>query len=155
MDLKVGDKAPEFTLPDQENTEQSLLDYRGQWVLLYFYPKDDTPGCTLEAQLMTKNKEAFADKNAVILGVSADSVKSHKHFADKHGINFPILADEAKKVIENYGVWQAKKLFGKSFEGIQRMSYLIDPEGIIRVIYPSVKPPKHSKEVLEDLKQQS
>jgi peroxiredoxin Q/BCP len=152
MKLKVGDKAPAFSLQDQNNKRQKLSGYKSRWVMLYFYPKDDTQVCTIEAQVMTANRKAFAALNAEILGVSADTVESHKKFAEKHGINFPILADTDKKVINAYGVWQQKSMFGNKFMGIKRMSYLIDPKGEIVTIYESVRARNHAQQVLKDLR---
>lgn len=155
MKLIVGSKAPQFSLPDQNGKIQKLSDYKGKWVLLYFYPKDDTQVCTIEAQVMTANKKAFAALHAEILGVSADTVESHMKFAEKHGINFPILADVDKKVINVYGVWQQKSMFGNKFMGIKRMSYLIDPKGKIATIYESVRARKHAHQVIKELKEKT
>lgn len=147
-----GKKAPDFSLPDQNGDDRSLSDYLGSWVLLYFYPKDDTPGCTKEACAIRDNLPAFDDIRAEVLGISADSEKSHKKFAEKYGLNFTLLSDEGMKVIKRYGVWGRKKMMGKEFDGINRTSFLIDPEGNIAKVYEKVKPETHAQEVLEDLK---
>ncbi len=152
MNLKVGNKAPQFSLADQDNKTHSLKDYTGQWVLLYFYPKDDTPGCTKEACSFRDNLPKFKKLKAVVFGVSADSVSKHKKFADKYKLPFTLLADEDKKMINAYGVWQMKKFMGREYMGIARTSFLIDPEGKIAKIYEGVKPEAHPEEVLSDLK---
>jgi len=152
MKLKIGDKAPDFTLLDQNEKSHKLSDYQGQWVLLYFYPKDNTPGCSLEAFSVRDNYSAFTQFNAVVLGVSKDSSASHKEFDDKYGLGFTLLADEDKKLNKMYGVWGKKKMFGKEFEGTLRTSFLIDPNGKIAKIYEKVKPAKHGLEVLGDLR---
>lgn len=151
MSLKVGSKAPEFSLPDQNNKQHSLSDYQGQWVLLYFYPKDDTPGCTKEACALRDNLPRFKKIKAVVLGVSVDSVKSHAKFAEKYGLPFTLLADEGRSVVKKYGVWQKKKFMGREFWGTMRTSFLIDPKGKIAKIYKNVKPDVHAVEVLKDL----
>ena len=138
-------KAPDFTLPDQTGKEHSLSDYTGRWVLLYFYPKDDTPGCTKEACGIRDNFAAFKRKGIVVLGVSTDSVKSHGKFV----LPFTLLADEDKKVVELYGVWGKKKFMGREYLGTLRNSYLIGPDGKIQKIYEGVKPEEHAAEVLE------
>jgi peroxiredoxin Q/BCP len=151
--LKVGDRAPDFTLPDQDGMEHSLIDYRGQWVLLYFYPKDMTPGCTTEACSIRDSRAAFKQQKLVVLGVSADSVKRHKKFADKHELPFTLLSDEGKIMLRSYGVWGKKKFMGHEFEGVMRQSFLIDPDGKISRIYESVKPAQHAQEVLMEHKE--
>ena len=150
--LKVGMKAPEFNLPDQEGKMHSLKDLKGKFVLLYFYPKDDTPGCTKEACTIRDNYSAFKKMDLVVLGVSADSPKSHAKFADKYKLPFPLLADEKKEVIEAYGVWAKKKFMGREYMGILRNSFLIGPDGKIAKIYEGVKPAEHAEEVLTDTK---
>lgn len=144
--------APDFNLSDQENKKHQLKDYRGKWLLLYFYPKDNTPGCTTEACTIRDSWSSFAQLNAVVLGVSADSVSSHEKFANKFTLPFPILADENKEVIKEYGVLVEKTMFGKKFMGIKRSSFLIDPNGKIAKIYKTVKPAEHAAKVLEDIK---
>ena len=150
--IKENGNAPDFSLPDQEGKTHSLSDYRGRFVLLYFYPKDMTPGCTKESCAIRDVFPKFRAVEAQIFGISADSVASHKKFAQFYTLPFPLLADTEKKVIEKYGVWGKKKLYGRTYMGIKRMSFLIDPEGRVRKIYEKVKPDIHAEEVLADLK---
>ena len=124
MNLKIGEAAPDFKLNDQQNKEHSLSAYLGRYVLLYFYPKDDTPGCTKEACEMRDNFNAFKKLDTVILGVSVDSVNSHDKFSKKYDLPFPLLADENKEVVKMYGVWGKKKFMGREYEGIKRTSFL-------------------------------
>ncbi len=149
--ITTGELAPNFTLRDQNNVEHSLTNYRGQWVLLYFYPKDDTPGCTKEACVLRDALPRFEGLHALVFGISKDTVESHKKFADKYGLPFPLLADETREVIDSYGVWQEKNMYGKKIMGVVRSSFLIDPEGVVRKVYEKVKPETHADEVLEDL----
>jgi len=151
MTLKINDFAPDFVLPDQEGKNHRLADYKGKWVLLYFYPKDNTPGCTTEACTLRDAFEELGKKNAVVLGMSADSPKSHKGFMEKHKLPFTLLSDETKGVLKTYGVWAKKKFLGREYMGILRNSFLINPEGRIVKIYEGVKPAKHAEEVLVDL----
>jgi thioredoxin-dependent peroxiredoxin len=144
-------KAKEFELSDQDGTIRKLSDYKGKWVLLYFYPKDDTPGCTIEACSLRDNFHQLEKLGVQILGVSKDTVKSHKKFADRYHLNFPILSDESKEVIKAYDAWGKKKFMGKEFEGILRKSFLIDDKGEIRKVYENVNPTKHAGEILNDL----
>ncbi|MDO8495743.1 MAG: thioredoxin-dependent thiol peroxidase [bacterium] len=150
--IKVGQLAPDFSLPDQNGKEHKLSDYRGKWVLLYFYPKDDTPGCTKEACAIRDNLPDFKKLKTVVLGVSADSVKKHAKFAEKYELSFTLLADEDKKVVKQYEVWDEKKFMGRTYFGILRTSFLIDPQGKIAKIYEKVKPEIHAEEVLQDLR---
>lgn len=147
----VGAKAPVFTAPDQEGREHSLEGYLGQWVLLYFYPKDDTPGCTTEACGLRDNFPDFKKMGVTVFGVSADSVKSHKKFAQKYTLPFTLLSDEDKKIVDAYGVWGKKKFMGREYMGILRTSFLIDPKGVIAKVYEDVKPAEHAQEVLKDM----
>ncbi|MEZ4103000.1 MAG: thioredoxin-dependent thiol peroxidase [Candidatus Paceibacterota bacterium] len=149
--LKIKNKAPDFKLLDQNGEEHSLSDYLGNFVLIYFYPKDDTPGCTKEACMLRDDFPNFKKIKAKVLGISADSVKSHKKFVEKYDLPFTILADEKREVMKKYDVLKEKSMFGKTFLGIKRMSYLIGKEGEILKIYEKVKPEIHAKEVLEDL----
>ena len=151
MTLEVGDSAPDFTLPDQKGVQHRLADYQGSWVLVYFYPKDDTPGCTKEACAIRDHFPAFGKLEAQVLGISVDSVASHEKFVTKYELPFTLLADEAKEVVELYGVWGKKKSFGKEYFGTKRMSYLIDSQGKIAKVYPKVKPEQHAEEVLADI----
>lgn len=149
--LKTNAQAPEFSLPDQDGKIHSLKDCRGKWVLLYFYPKDDTPGCTKEACAIRDNFPTFKKLDCVIFGVSGDTEKSHKKFADKYELPFTLLADTDKTLIKAYGVWGQKKFMGREYEGVLRTSFLIDPTGKIVQIYENVKPAVHAEEVLEDI----
>lgn len=145
--------APDFTLPDQNGDNHTLSDYRGKWVVVYFYPKDDTPGCTKQACSFRDGREELERNNLTVLGISGDSVSQHKKFADKHNLNFTILSDPDKKVIEAFGAYAPKKMFGKEFLGIHRNTYLIDPEGNIVKEYLNVKPEDHAIQILKDAKQ--
>jgi len=149
--LEVGMAAPDFTLPDQNEQQISLSSLKGKWVVLYFYPKDLTPGCTTEACNFQEALPDFSKIDAVILGVSKDSVKQHKKFADKYNLNFSLISDEDGTVCEDYGTWVKKSMYGKEYMGINRSTYLIDPEGKIAKVYPKVKPKEHHEEVLADL----
>ena len=152
MALKQGDKAPPFSLPDQDGKMHRLSDYKGKWVLLYFYPKDNTSGCTKEACAIRDEFPRFGDLDAVVLGVSKDSVESHKRFAKKHRLPFTLLSDATTEVQKGYGAWKKKKLAGREYMGTFRVSYLIDSGGKIAKIYEKVKPAEHAAEVLDDLK---
>lgn len=151
MDLKVGSIAPDFKLPDQNGHVHKLLDFRGKKVLLYFYPKDNTPGCTVEACQIRDNYQKFQKINAVVLGISADSVTSHQNFSDKYRLPFTLLSDVAKEVVKKYGVYKPKKFMGRQFLGIVRTSFLIGQDGRIEKIYENVKPAIHAQEVIADL----
>ncbi len=136
--LKVNDNAPEFCIPNQDEVEICLRDLIGKWIVLYFYPKDNTPGCTNEACDFTAQNEHFEDLNALILGVSPDSPKSHKKFIDNKNLEITLLSDEDKKVCEKYGVWQLKKFMGREFMGVVRTTFIIDPKGKIAEIFENV-----------------
>ncbi|UMY15752.1 peroxiredoxin [Methylobacterium organophilum] len=148
MSLKDGDQAPDFTLPGAGGETISLANLKGRKVVLYFYPKDDTSGCTLEAQGFNALTEAFEAAGAVVIGVSPDSVKSHDKFRVKYGLTFPLASDEAKSMLEAYGVWVEKSMYGRKYMGVERTTMLIDPEGRIARIWPKVKVPGHADEVL-------
>jgi len=153
MDLpKVGSTAPSFTLPDQDGKEHSLSDYKGKWVLIYFYPKDDTPGCTIEACTIRDQFKDFESIGAEVIGVSTDSVRSHKKFAEGYTLPFTLLADEHKEMVGEYGVFGEKKFMGRTYMGTSRTSFLIDPDGKVAKVYEKVKPLKHAAEVIADLK---
>ena len=149
---KVGAKAPSFSLLDQEGKKHSLSQYQGKWVLLYFYPKDDTSGCTKEACAIRDEFPAFKKLSCVVLGVSIDAVSSHSKFADKYDLPFTLLADEKKEVVKKYKVWQKKSMYGREYMGTLRTSFLINPKGMIAKVYEKVKPEIHADEVLADLK---
>lgn len=149
--IKVGQKAPGFTLPDQDGNMHSLSQYFGKKVLLYFYPKDDTPGCTTEACNFRDGYKEFQKMGLVILGVSKDTTKSHKKFAEKFSLPFPLLSDEEGVMIERYDSWGKKKFMGREYMGVFRNSFLIDEEGKIAKIYQSVKAVDHAEEVRIDL----
>lgn len=151
MTLKQGSKAPAFNLPDQDGKMHKLSDYKGKWVLLFFYPKDNTSGCTKEACAIRDEFPRFGKLDAVVFGVSKDSVVSHKKFAGKHGLPFTLLSDSEIEVQKKYGAWRNKKMAGREYMGTYRMSYLIDPGGKIAKVYEKVKPAEHAAEVLEDL----
>ena len=148
---KVGEKAPDFTLADDSGNKVKLADLKGKKVVLYFYPKDDTPGCTKEACAFRDGIAQIKKKGAVVLGVSADSVDSHKKFKEKFSLNFPLLADPERKAIEDYGTWKEKAMYGKKYMGIERTTFVIDPEGKISHIFPKVKVADHFDEVVEAL----
>ena len=144
-------KAPDFTLIDQDGKSHSLADYRGTWVVLYFYPKDDTPGCTTEACSFRDEYDYIKEQGSVVLGVSKDSVASHKKFAEKYDLHFPLLSDESLKTIEAYGAWGERSMYGRKFMGIIRSTYLIDPKGNIAKEYPKVTPKGHAVQIVKDL----
>ena len=151
MMLEVGTKAPDFTLPDQENRPVSLSDFLGKKVVLYFYPRDNTPGCTRQACAFARRHGEFQGKNAVVIGVSKDSVASHLKFAQKYELPFVLLSDPELQAIQAYGVWQEKKLYGKVSMGVVRTTYLINEEGIIEKVMPKVKPDTNADEILSYL----
>lgn len=148
----LNKSAPTFELPDQTGKVHSLSDYKGKWVILYFYPKDMTPGCTVEACSFRDNEARLTAAGAIVLGVSADSVKRHAKFAENESLNFPLLSDESKEVCKAYESYGKKKFMGRTYDGIMRNTFLIDPAGKIVRIYEGVKPTAHVQEILEDLK---
>ena len=150
--LEVGMKAPEFTLQDQDGREVSLADFLGKKVVLYFYPKDSTPGCTRQACAFAGSLSEIKAQGAVVLGVSKDSVASHRKFADKYGLPFTLLSDPQLEAIQAYGVWQEKKLYGKVSMGVVRTTFLIDEEGVVAAVMPKVKPDTNAADVLRLLK---
>lgn len=148
---KVGQEAFDFTLPDQSNVEHSLKQYKGQWVVLYFYPKDDTPGCTAEACSFRDNFSVLKEAGIVVLGVSVDPVKKHAKFVEKYTLPFTLLSDEEKQVVEQYGVWGQKKFMGREYMGTNRVTFLIDPKGVIAKVYENVKPDNHAEVIIKDV----
>ena len=150
--LETGMKAPEFTLSDKDGNAVSLSDFLGKKVVLYFYPKDNTPGCSRQACAFAGAYEAFKSKDVAVIGVSKDSVASHQRFAEKYGLPFVLLSDPERKAIEAYGVWQEKKNYGKVSFGVVRTTFIIDENGLIAAVLPKVKPDTNAAEVLEMLK---
>ena len=153
--LNVGEKAPEFTLADRNGQPVSLSDFAGKRVVLYFYPRDNTPGCTRQACAFAQRYEEFRALNAVVVGISKDSAASHDRFAQKYGLPFVLLSDPELRAIQAYGVWQEKKLYGKTSMGVVRTTYLLDEQGIIQKVMPKVKPDQNAGEVLAFLKGES
>ncbi len=151
--LKSGDRAPDFTLQSDTGEEVSLHDFRGKKVVLYFYPKDNTPGCSREANSFNEALNAITESGAVVLGVSRDGVKSHQRFKEKYNLRFILLSDPDGKVCERYGVLGEKKRFGKTYMGIFRTTFIIDEEGKIKYVFEKVKPDNHAQEVLKKLKE--
>lgn len=149
--IEAGKKAPAFTLDDDQGNRVKLADLRGQPVVLYFYPKDDTPGCTKEACAFRDQKSALKRTGAVVLGVSPDDVASHQKFRDKYKLNFPLLADKDHKIADKYGAWREKNMYGKKSMGIQRSTFLIDAEGVVQKVWKRVRVDGHDEAVLEAL----
>ncbi|SHG33031.1 peroxiredoxin Q/BCP [Salegentibacter echinorum] len=148
--LEVGDKAPEFSVSDQDGNTVKLSDFKGKKLVLFFYPKASTPGCTAEACNLRDNWKIFEEKGYAILGVSADTQRKQTYFKNKYELPFPLLADEDKEVINAYGVWGAKKFMGKEYEGIHRTTFIIDEEGKIEEVIKKVKTKDHSNQILEE-----
>ena len=146
--LEVGMKAPDFTLLDKRGNSVSLSDFLGKKVVLYFYPKDSTPGCTRQACAFAQNHSNFEEKNVVVIGISKDSVASHLKFAEKYELPFVLLSDPELQAIQAYGVWQEKKLYGKVSMGVVRSTYLIDEQGVIEKVMPKVRPDTNAAEIL-------
>lgn len=151
MPISANIPAPDFELPDETGTHRRLSDYRGKPVVLYFYPKDDTPGCTKEACSFRDDYSEYEKAGVVILGISPDSPKSHAKFKEKYNLPFTLLADEDHQVCELYGAWGRKKFMGREYDGVLRTTYLIGPDGTILKVFPDVKPEGHSQEVLAAL----
>lgn len=149
--LEAGTKAPVFSLPDKDGNMISLENYRGKRVVLYFYPRDNTPGCTREACAFAGAYEGFKQKDVVVIGVSKDSPTSHQKFAEKYNLPFILVSDPELTAIKAYDVWQEKKLYGKVSFGVVRSTYIIDPEGVIEKVYPKAKPDTNAAEILEYL----
>lgn len=154
MAIEVGKKAPDFALQNQDGETVRLSDYAGKRVVLYFYPKDMTPGCTNQACDFRDNYEQFKDLNTVILGVSPDPIERHQKFIDKHELPFPLLADTEQEVAKLYDVWKLKKMFGKEFYGIERSTFIIDEEGIVRKIWRKVRVKGHIDETIQFIKEE-
>jgi peroxiredoxin Q/BCP len=149
--LAIGTKAPQFTLPDQNGDLHSLADYKGKKVILYFYPKDHTAGCTKEACGFRDRYPELTEKGAVVLGISKDSIKSHKKFETYHSLPFPLLSDESTEVLQRYDVWKEKSMYGRTYMGTERSTYVIDEQGIIIRAYQKVKAASHPDDVAADL----
>lgn len=149
--LEKGDKAPDFCLPDKEGNELCLKDLRGNYSVVYFYPKDNTKGCTMEAHDFTQQLEKFREVNVPVIGVSPDSPESHRRFAQKHDLKVRLLSDVDHTVLENYGVWKKKSMYGKEFYGVVRTTFILDPQGRVAAAWHKVKVPGHVDEVLEKL----
>ena len=149
--LEVGDTAPDFTLPDQDGNEVALADLRGQTVVLYFYPRADTPGCTTQACGVRDHSADYEAAGARVIGISPDPVGAVKRFAEKHDLNFTLLADEEHKVAEAYGTWTEKSMYGKKYWGVSRTTYIIGPDGKITHVFPKVSPKTHDELVLKAL----
>ena len=149
--LEVGQKAPDFILPDQNGNDISLSDFSGNKVVLWFFPKASTPGWTIEGQGFRDELKNFKKKNVVVLGMSADSIKRQKNFCDKESFDFPILSDENKTILKDYGAWGIKKMYGREYEGIYRYTYVIDEKGIIEKAYEKVSVKSHAKDVFAEL----
>lgn len=149
LELKEGDKAPDFTIPDQNGQNVSLHDLKGKKVALYFYPKDDTPGCTAQACNLRDNFSVLKQKGIVVLGVSIDTEKKHKKFEEKYSLPFTLLADTEKELVQKYGVWGEKKFMGKTYDGIHRITFLINENGVIDHIIQKVETKNHTAQILD------
>ena len=149
--LEVGSKAPDFTIPNQDGKSVNLNDLSGKWAVIYFYPRDDTPGCTVEANEFTELYSKFEDNNAVVIGVSPDNEAKHCKFIDKYELRVELLADTEKTMLSDYGVWQEKSMYGKTYMGVVRTTYLINPEGHISEVWTKVKARGHAEVVLNRL----
>jgi peroxiredoxin Q/BCP len=152
LTLKKGDKAPAFSAKDHQGNQLRLEDYKGSKLILYFYPKDDTPGCTAEACNLKDNEKDLLDKGFKILGVSADTAAKHQKFIDKYGLPFPLIPDTEKEIIKAYGVWGPKKFMGREYDGIHRITFIIDENGFIENIFTKVKTKEHSEQILDAYK---
>jgi peroxiredoxin Q/BCP len=151
-ELKIGDKAPEFKGVIEDGSLISLQDFKGRKLVLYFYPKDNTPGCTAQACNLTENQSVLKDAGFEIVGVSADTIKKHQNFIKKFNLGFPLIADEDKTVINSFGVWGPKKFMGREYEGIHRVTFVIDESGVIEKIFTKVKTKDHTQQILESYK---
>lgn len=155
LPLTIGTKAPRFKLPDQTGTIRTLEEFKGRWLVLFFYPKDNTPGCTIESIDFTNHLKKFEKSLTSVLGISADSIKAHCNFIEKKNLKVTLLSDEKHEMLEAYGVWQQKKLYGREFMGIVRNTFLVDPNGKIAFIWTKVKPDGHATEVLAKVQELS
>jgi thioredoxin-dependent peroxiredoxin len=153
MTLQAGTPAPQFSLPDETGTIRSLSDFAGQTIVMYFYPKDDTPGCTTEACNFRDDYSAYEQAGVTILGVSPDSPKSHTKFKQKFNLPFSLLADEQHELCEQFGVWGPKKFMGREYMGVARTTFVIGPDGVIKKVFENVKPAEHSAEVLDAVRE--
>ena len=151
--LDIGTKAPAFTLKDQDEKSHTLADYKGKWVVIYFYPSDDTPGCTKEACAISEVYDEFKKIGITVFGVSKDSVISHKKFAEKYNLPFTLLSDESTEMVQAYEALVEKSMFGKKFMGIKRVTYILNPEGTVVKVYPKVTAADHALELIKDLKE--
>ncbi len=149
--IETGQEAPDFTLQDQDGSEVKLSSLRGQPVVLYFYPRADTPGCTTQACSIRDNQDEYAQYGARVLGISPDTVEDIKAFADKHGLPFTLLADPEHKVTETYGAWGERSMYGNKFMGVIRSTWVLDPEGRVAAVFPKIQPKQHDKKVLKAL----
>ena len=149
--IQIEEKAPEFCLPNQDDIEICLRDLKGKWVVLYFYPRDNTPGCTTEACEFTAAAPDFSDLDAIILGVSADTTKKHRNFIEKKELGITLLSDEDTSMMQEYGVWQLKKNYGKEYMGIVRTTLIINPEGVVKALWEKVRVKEHVAKVQEEL----
>ncbi len=151
--VEIGQPAPDFCLPDQDEQEVCLHDLRGSWVVIYFYPKDNTSGCTREAVEFTRHLDAFERLGAVVLGISPDSVQSHRRFREKHGLRVRLLSDLDRRVLNAYGVWQLKRMYGREYWGVVRTTVLVDPDGRVAWVWSKVKVKGHAETVLQKLQE--
>jgi len=151
--VEINEKAPDFCLKNQDDENVCLEDFKGKWKIVYFYPKDNTPGCSLEARNFTVSADEFKKQNASIIGISPDSVNSHKNFCEKNNLNITLLSDPEHKTLNDYGVWKPKKMYGREFLGVVRSTFLISPQGKIAHVWPKVKVIGHSDEVMKKLKE--
>jgi len=149
--INIDEKAPEFCLPNQDDVEICSRDLKGKWVVLYFYPRDNTPGCTTEACEFTEAAPDFSDLDAIILGVSADSTRKHRNFIEKKDLGITLLSDESTQMMQEYGVWQLKKNYGKEYMGIVRTTFIINPEGVVKAVFEKVRVKEHVAKVKAEL----
>ena len=153
--IQIDEKAPEFCLPNQDDIEICLRDLKGKWIVLYFYPKDSTPGCTTEACEFSEAAPDFSELDAIIIGVSADSTKRHRNFIEKQELGITLLSDEDTSMMQSYGVWQMKKNYGKEYMGIVRTTFIINPEGVVKALWKNVRVQEHVAKVQVELEKLS